>query len=216
MQQDAFPQDVARLSAGKVPSNRSRLRQLSPCLDGQGVIRLQGRIGRAVGVVESAKQPVILDPDHQYTRLLVNYVHVKAGHHGQATVLNELRQRFWILRGRFAVRRSWSTCQYCCNRRSQPQVPPMGNLPASRLTPNVRPFSITGVDYFGPMDVRVGRRTEKRYGVLFTCMVTRAIHIELANSLTTDSCIMAIRRFHKQTWIPSANPFRQWYELPRS
>ena len=71
----------------------------------------------------------------------------------------------------------------------------MAGLPASRLTPNVRPFSTCGMDYFGPMDVRVGRRTEKRYGVLFTCMVTRAVHLELATSLTTDSCVMAIRRF---------------------
>ena len=40
-----------------------------------------------------------------------------------------------------------------------------------------------------------GRKDLKRYGVLFTCMSCRAIHLETANSLTTDSFINALRRF---------------------
>lgn len=70
----------------------------------------------------------------------------------------------------------------------------MGSLPAARLTP-VRPFYFTGVDYFGPIEVTVGRHHEKRWGVLFTCMTVRAIHIEIAHSLTADSFIMCYRNF---------------------
>ena len=65
------------------------------------------------------------------------------------------------------MRRAWSNCQLCHNQRSIPKVPVMAGLPASRLTPNVRPFSTRGMDYFGPIDVRVGRRTEKQYGVQY-------------------------------------------------
>lgn len=71
----------------------------------------------------------------------------------------------------------------------------MGNLPSARLAAFQRPFSYTGVDYFGPMLVLVGRRTEKRWGVLLTCMTTRGVHIEIAHSLSTDSCILALRNF---------------------
>jgi hypothetical protein len=71
----------------------------------------------------------------------------------------------------------------------------MGNIPDCRLQPNTFPFCKTGVDYFGPMEVVVRRSREKRYGVLFTCLSTRAVHLELAGSLSTDSCIIAIRRF---------------------
>lgn len=49
------------------------------------------------------------------------------------------------------------------------------------------------MDYFGPIEVRRGRI--KRYEVIFTCATSRAIHLEIASSLTTDSCIKAIRRF---------------------
>ncbi|XP_074027681.1 uncharacterized protein [Leptinotarsa decemlineata] len=70
----------------------------------------------------------------------------------------------------------------------------MAPLPNSRLTSFVRPFTIVGMGYFGLMNVSVGRRHEKRYGVLFTCMSIRAVHLEMAYSLSTDLAIMAIRR----------------------
>lgn len=52
-----------------------------------------------------------------------------------------------------------------------------------------------GIDYFGPMKVKIGRRNEKRWGVLFTCLTIRAVHIELVSSLDTDSCILCIGNF---------------------
>ncbi len=71
----------------------------------------------------------------------------------------------------------------------------MANLPEDRLLPDKPPFTNTGVDFFGPFDVKRGRSTVKRYGVVFTCLTLRAVHIEVADSLDTDSCINAIRRF---------------------
>ena len=70
----------------------------------------------------------------------------------------------------------------------------MADLPADQVQP-APPFSYCAVDYFGPWYVKEGRRELKRYGVLFTCMASRAVHIEVANSLTADSFISAYRRF---------------------
>src|SRR5204863_7547152 len=108
------------------------------------------------------------------------------------TVANELRQQYWIFRLRKAVRSSWNRCKFCAIRRAQPLQPRMGDLPTTRLTTQVTPCYNTGIDYFGPITVTVARRHEKRYGVLFTCLSIRAIHLEIAHSLTNDSTIMAI------------------------
>ncbi len=71
----------------------------------------------------------------------------------------------------------------------------MADLPLERILPDLPPFTNVGLDYFGPIEVKRGRGYVKRYGVIFTCMSSRAVHLEVANSLETDSCIHAIRRF---------------------
>ena len=81
------------------------------------------------------------------------------------------------------------------------ESPFMGDLPKERVKIGEKPFSNTGVDYFGPYLVKKNRETRstkaltKRYGVIFTCLTTRAIHIELAGDLSTDSFLLALRRF---------------------
>ena len=71
----------------------------------------------------------------------------------------------------------------------------MADLPDDRVIPNKPPFTFVGVDCFGPFMVKRGRSLVKRYGVLFTCLTVRAIHIEIAHSLDTDSFLQAMRRF---------------------
>ena len=70
----------------------------------------------------------------------------------------------------------------------------MGNLPDDRLQPS-EPFTFCAVDLFGPFHVKQGRSQVKRYGTLFTCLASRAIHVEIVNSLTTDAFLNAYRRF---------------------
>ena len=71
----------------------------------------------------------------------------------------------------------------------------MGELPRYRLTPEDRPFSYVGIDYFGPLYVKQGRSTVKHYGRLFSCLTVCATQIEVAESLETDSFINDLRRF---------------------
>ena len=71
----------------------------------------------------------------------------------------------------------------------------MGDLPSDRVTPDKPPFSFVGVDCFGPFMVKRGRSLVKRYGVIFTCLTIRAIHIEVVQSMDTDSFVNSLRRF---------------------
>jgi len=71
----------------------------------------------------------------------------------------------------------------------------MAELPSARLQVDKPPFTSVGIDYFGPYFVKQGRSMVKRFGCIFTCMTTRAVHIEIAHSLSSDSILMAFRRF---------------------
>jgi len=83
------------------------------------------------------------------------------------------------------------------------ELPVMADLPDSRLGYQQPPFANTGVDFFGPILVRHGRKTEKRYGVLFTCLTSHAVHLEIAHSLDTNSCLMAVRRMMARRGRPA-------------
>ncbi len=110
-------------------------------------------------------------------------------------MLSELRRKYWISNANSAARKILSKCVVCRRYRAPAGEQKMSDLPQERLQPDLAPFTNTGVDYFGPFEVKRGRSLVKRYGVLFTCMTSRAIHIEVANSLDTSSCINALRHF---------------------
>lgn len=169
---------------------------MSIFLDNDEIMRVCSRILRIENIpAEIDKESVILDGDHQYTQKMIMHFHVRNGHQGIETIINDLRRKFWIPKLRTSVKKVIRSCQYCRRRMAKSAQPIMAQLPQERLLKYEKPFSATGLDFFGPYTVKIGRRVEKRYGVLFTCLTVRAIHVEIAHSLSTDSCIMAIRRF---------------------
>lgn len=165
-------------------------------------MRLSGCCDRAELSDEGIRIPIILDSKSLYTRLLMKHYHEKNLHQGQETIANELRKRFCILNFRSALKKVTNDCQRCKNNKLKLRKPLMGQLPMERLVDHVNPFTFVGMDFFGPLTVQIGRRHEKRYGVLFTCMTTRCIHLEIAASLNTDSAIMAIKRFIARRGFP--------------
>ena len=193
VQAEQFGAEVAALQQGKRLPAGSRLHQLTPFLDSSGLLRVGGRLRHAQLDYE-AKHQVILPAKGDVTRLIVTDRHNKLSHAGAEHVLTHLRQQFWVICGRAAVKRHTHAYMVCRRRSAQPRPPLMGDLPAFRVGEPAPVFARVGVDFFGPMAVKKHRKREKRYGCLFTCLSTRAVHIELAHSLDTDSFIMAMRR----------------------
>ena len=156
-------------------------------------LRVGGRLTHA-DIPEESKHPVILPRKNHVTTLIIRDIHERLGHSGRGHVLARLPENFWIVGANSAVRQVTASCIVCRRRSAEPKEQKMADLPIDRVTP-APPFTYVGVDYFGPFTTKEGRKERKRYGALFTCLVSRAIHIEIANSLNTDSFINALRRF---------------------
>ena len=160
--------------------------------DEMGIVRVKGRLKNAPA--EVCRQPIVLSPGSEVTRLIVIDLHERCLHAGLNHTLNLMREKFWMPKARASVKKLIRQCVYCRNRRAIQTNPKMADLPSERFD-TTRPFSSVGLDFLGPILVRKFRKTEKRYILLVTCLATRAIHLEVANSLDTDAFLMALRRF---------------------
>ncbi|XP_022778085.1 uncharacterized protein LOC111319602 [Stylophora pistillata] len=200
-QGEVFSADICNLSGGKPVGMKGRLRTLTPFLDESDILRVGGRIDRPA-VCYDVKHPIIIPQDHQLCCLVIIDCHKKLNHEGTEHVPNEFRLLYWIPHSRSTVRKVLNNCSLCKRRTIKPQPPLMASLPKDRLQV-AAPFSKIGVDYFGPTMVKYSRKQEKHYGCLFTCLVTRAVHLEVAKSLETDSFIKALKRFIARSGPPS-------------
>jgi len=171
------------------------MRELAPFVDEFGLLRVGGRLQRA-GLSYARTHPLILPRRHELTGLLVQYYHRVGLHQGYNFVLAQLREKYWVIGGTATVRFYLQTCMQCRNLRAPAGAQKMAPLPPSRFAVGHPPFTYSAVDYFGPFQVKLTRKTTaKRWGCLMTCLTTRAVHIEVAHHLSTDSFLMAFRRF---------------------
>ena len=160
----------------------------------EGLLRVGGRLSRS-SLPYSAKHQILIPHKSPLAKLILHDIHSQVGHQGKNSMTAELRKRFWIPKLGTAIRNVTSRCVLCRKHRIKMCSQKMADLPTDRVVPDKPPFSHTGMDYFGPFEVKRGRVTIKRYGVIFTCFTSRAVHLEVAYSLDTNSCILAIRRF---------------------
>ena len=174
---------------------RSAILGLTPYPDEKGLLRVGGRITHANLPCDN-KHPVILPSKHPLSNGIIKAFHWKHLHMGTDLILSQLRQHFWIIRGREAVKRIGRQCNACIKERVKTSHQRMADLPKERLATNKHPFCHTAVDYFGPLDIGLSRnRTDKRYGALFTCLTTRAVYLDLAVSLSSEDFLNVLRRF---------------------
>jgi len=170
------------------------LRKLNPFLNEGGMLCVGGRLVNAA-LTDSMKHQIILPKRHAVVSLIIRSCHASTNHGGKEFTLAKVREKYWIINARVAVRNELKNCYECRRQFARPGLQKMSDLPPERVTPGKPPFSYVGVDYFGPFLVKQGRSVVKRYGCLFTCLTIRAVHIEIAHSLDTSSFINALQRF---------------------
>ena len=173
----------------------SSLCRLDPFLDDEGILRVGGRLRKATLPFEE-KHPAIIPKSSHITTLLIRQIHGEVQRHqGRGMTHNAIRQAgYWIINGRSAVFKFIAKCIKCCELRGTSGVQKMAVLPEERVNLSP-PCTYTGMDVFGPWMIKEGRKQLKRWGLIFTCLASRGVHLETLNTMGTDSFINALRRF---------------------
>ena len=184
-QQDSYPS----------MAKESCLSKLNPTQDTNGVLRLNGRVDKATHLSDQECRPVIIPKNSHLAQMIVRHYHNLTYHLGRRSTLAAIREAgYWLVNGMSTVKTIIRECVSCRRLRGATETQLMGQLPKERLEPTP-PFTNIGVDAFGPFHVK-DRRTElKRWGLIITCLYSRAIHIEMLDDMTTDQFIQALRRF---------------------
>lgn len=190
-QNTSFEKEIKDLKCGNELDKNSKIYQLNPFLDENGQLRLKGRLQLSNCEIDE-KHPIILKSKTKFAELLILNAHEKVFHFGVEATLTELRSRFWILKGRQFIKFVLKKCFICRRYNAQPGYQVTSPLPSFRITESP-PFSVTGLDFFGPLFTKGS--DSKFYGLIFSCAVTRAIHIEIVPNLTTESFMLGFRRF---------------------
>ncbi|KAL3973607.1 sorting nexin-4 [Sarotherodon galilaeus] len=199
VQQEAYKGTLENIKEGKKASGIfDALKKLNPVVDKDSLLRVGGRLSTA-DLTENEKHPLIIPSTSHIAILLVTHYHEQVAHQGRHITEGAIRGAgYWIIGGKRLVSSVIHKCVTCRKLRGKMQIQKMADLPADRVTPEP-PFTTVGLDVFGPWTI-VTRRTRggcsqnKRWAVLFTCMSTRAVHIELIETMSADSFINALRR----------------------
>ena len=158
-------------------------------------MRISGRLQKSEFSFD-LKHPIVLPKRHHVTGLVVMDAHVRCGHFAANFVLNELLAKYHIVGGKTTIKYYLKKlCMECRNRSARVSAQQMAPLPTGRVTVRRFPFEHCGIDYMCDLKVKQGRNELKRYVCIFTCLCTRATHLEVACDLSTESFLMVYRRF---------------------
>lgn len=208
-QRQSFAKDIKALQTEDPLPPTSKLRRLTPIWwIPDATLRITGRVSNPDRALDEI-HPLILPAEHRLVELLILDAHIRTSHGGPQLCIALLRQRFWILRLRLAVRRFIAKkCVPCIRYSKQAAQQLIGALPTIRTTP-APPFSRVGVDFAGPFTLRkavattaASRRavgemareptTIKGWVVVFVCLVTRAVHLDVTRGLHVESFLDCI------------------------
>ncbi len=201
VQAETFARTLHDLQQQSYASRQSSLLRLQPQLHADGLIRLKGRTHLHSKVPFELRHPIILPRRHPAVTALIQYIHQRLLHAGASATLAHILEKYWPVHARAQVRKVTTACVQCRRRQARPVQPTMAPLPDRRVYPTTAeektPFTHVGVDMAGPFLIRNAKwkPQEKRYFLIITCFLTRAVHLEPMVTASASSFLNAIVRF---------------------
>lgn len=199
VQHETYSDEIKCIQGKQDLPNSSPLLKLHPFMDSKGLLRVGGRISQSK-LQENETNPLLIPGQNHIATLLIRHHHEGVKHQGRHLTEGAIRASgLWIVGAKRSINSVIHRCVTCRKLRRKIEHQQMADLPAERLQTDP-PFTYVGLDVFGPWEIitrrtRGGQANSKRWAVLFTCMCTRAVHIEVIESMSSSSFINALRRF---------------------
>ena len=161
-------------------------------------------MGRLQNLLEPTikNDPIFVHGKHPFTESFIRYKHQHSNCASKQYTLHKVRQEVHGPNLTVMVNRVIRECNACRVLRARPYTyPPAPPLPSARLAAK-RPFAVCGVDYSGPHKVKHGRGTRKVWIALFTCMVSRAVHLEIAPDPSGEAFLKVLQNLSWKMGTP--------------
>ena len=166
-------------------------------VDDNGILRCQSRLSETENLSFNYCNPIYIPHEEHFVKLAILKAHNHVCHSGVESTLNQLRTKYWIVKGHQKVKTILKTCVVCRLCQGKPFLPPASPpLPNCRISFN-HSFEITGIDYAGPLLIRdsSSKNMKKCYFLLLTCASTRCVRLELVIDYRWQSLVLALKRF---------------------
>ncbi|XP_031638197.1 uncharacterized protein LOC116350532 [Contarinia nasturtii] len=207
----AFKTELKCIKTGDMLPPKSTITSLRPFIDNNGLLRVGGRIDKA-NIAYEKRHQYIIPQKSRLSFLLLNHAHEMTMHGGVQMIMHYTRKRFWIPKLRFETRKFIGTCTRCVKLAQITADQIIAELPAIRLRP-APPFQHVGVDMAGPYQMRVSNKINantrarqmpdmKGWIAVFVCLVTRAIHLEAVEGMSSDDFFVAYTKFTSRRGDP--------------
>ncbi|EFP09743.1 hypothetical protein CRE_21846 [Caenorhabditis remanei] len=177
--------------------------KLLPVEGSDGIVRTHRRVPSPV-LASDAYKRILVHKKHRLARLVVEETHLKNVHLPATYLVTALRTRYWILTDKQLADSVCRSCVPCQKVNNKPFAYPFARrIPRFRTTPSV-PFQHVGLDYMGPLSYRLddGISLGKAYVLVYTCLVTRATHLELIPDGTAETYVQGLKNVFSRRGIP--------------
>ncbi|XP_037047230.1 uncharacterized protein LOC119082017 [Bradysia coprophila] len=222
-QEQDFAREIHSLAGGKDINKKSKIIALTPFLDTEGCLRVGGRLSEA-NLPYERQHPLIL-ASGKLAKLIITDRHGKMLHGGVKITINSVREDYWILNLRSQVKMCIRTCVKCVRFKKENTSQIMADLPAVRVNVSL-PFTMTGLDYAGPYDIKASNVRSppirvkttmvngkivksipkvpiyEGYIAIFVCLATKATHLEVVSDKSTEAFLAAFDRFTARKGFP--------------
>ena len=147
-----YPNEMRDLTNGKELDRKSKVLSLKPFLDEDNLMRVGGRLQRTDWVY-GQKHPWILPAEDKYSELLIKRCHKEVMHSGLQDTMTQVREMYWIVRGRQLTKKIVKSCFICRKYKVKAGQQHTAPLPRDRITES-QPFDVVGIDFAGPLYVK--------------------------------------------------------------